>query len=42
MKVQWKKRTKDGYIKIKVPTRPRVEERILEHVIAAEKKIGRH
>ena len=36
MKVQWKTRTKDGYIKVKVPTHQRVEERVFEQVVVGE------
>ncbi|HET7390979.1 MAG TPA: hypothetical protein VFJ51_09165 [Nitrososphaeraceae archaeon] len=39
MKVQWKKRTEIGYIKVKVPTHQSVEEMVLEPVVVGE--IGR-
>jgi hypothetical protein len=31
---------KNGYIKVKVPTHQRVEERVFEQVVFGEKKIG--
>lgn len=42
-KIEGKKRTKGGYLKIRVPRHPRADRRgwVLEHIFIAEKKIGR-